>query len=337
MVFPSSLCCDICGAVNQVEASHCFACHHPLPSTATPPRLGPGILLNGRYRILARAGSGGFASVYKAADEQEARLVAIKEVSHGALEASDAFLREIGFLTHLTHAGLPRFYEYFKSHAHLYLVMEFIAGETLEAYQHARERGYVPLSEVLTIAIQLCSVLDYLHTQQPPIIFRDLKPANIMRTPRGQIYVIDFGIARHFKPGQARDTVALGSLGYAAPEQYGRAQTTPRADIYSLGAVLHQLLTAEDPSETPFRFSPLRANSYPSLTRLGILIESMVKMDAGKRPASAYEIQQELLHISKVWRAVMLKFWQPGPQHSHSLDEVMGSYSAGYRGVGGRV
>src|SRR5205807_1367773 len=83
-----------------------------------------------------------------------------------------------------------------------------------------------------------------LHSQHPPIIFRDLKPANIMRTPTGQLYLIDFGIARYFKPGQPKDTVALGSLGYAAPEQYGKAQTTPRADIYSLGAVLHQFLTA---------------------------------------------------------------------------------------------
>jgi serine/threonine protein kinase len=81
--------------------------------------------------------------------------------------------------------------------------------------------------------MQLCLVLDYLHSHHPPIVFRDLKPANIMRTPTGQLYLIDFGIAPSFKPGQAKDTVALGSLGYAAPEQYGKAQTTPRADIYS--------------------------------------------------------------------------------------------------------
>src|SRR5207244_11984861 len=87
---------------------------------------------------------------------------------------------------------------------------------------------------------------------------------NIMRIPTGQIYLIDFGIARYFKPGQAKDTVALGSLGYAAPEQYGKAQTTPRADIYSLGAVLHQLLTAKDPSDAPFRFLPLRPKSRNS-------------------------------------------------------------------------
>ena len=118
--------------------------------------------------------------------------------------------------------------------------MDFIAGETLEDYQSKAPNKRLLLSEVLDIGLQLCIVLDYLHSQQPPIVFRDLKPANIIRTPTGKIYLIDFGIARYFKPGQAKDTVALGSLGYAAPEQYGKAQTTPRADIYSLGAVLHQ-------------------------------------------------------------------------------------------------
>ena len=90
-------------------------------------------------------------------------------------------------------------------------------------------------------------MLDYLHTRQPPIIFRDLKPANIMLTPTGHIYLIDFGIARHFKPGQTKDTVAFGSAGYAAPEQYGKAQTTTQADIYSLGATLHHLLSGQRP------------------------------------------------------------------------------------------
>src|SRR5947208_13774430 len=130
--------------------------------------------------------------------------------------------------------------------------MDFIEGQTLEDYQSKATNKRLLLSEVLDIGLQLCIVLDYLHSQQPPIVFRELKPANIIRTPTGQIYVIDFGIARHFKPGQPRDTIALGSPGYAAPEQYGRAQTTPRSDIYSLGVVLYQLLTRKDPCDTPF-------------------------------------------------------------------------------------
>src|SRR5947209_9548155 len=99
--------------------------------------------------------------------------------------------------------------------------------------------------------MRLCTLLEHLHNHQPPIIFRDLKPANIMLTPRHELYLIDFGVARRFQPGKTRDTIAFGSPGYAAPEQYGRAQTTPRADIYSLGATLHQLLTGLDPSLSP--------------------------------------------------------------------------------------
>src|SRR5207302_9750492 len=157
---------------------------------------------------------------------------------------------------------------------------DFIAGETLEEYQSIAPNRRLLLSEVPNIGIQLCTVLHYLHSQQPDIFFRDLKPANIMRTSTGQLYLIDFGIARYFKPGQAKDTVALGSVGYAAPEQYGKAQTTPRADIYSLGAVLHQLLTASEPSQAPFRFRPLRPTSHAapgSLTarRVDVLVTKL--------------------------------------------------------------
>ncbi|TME63491.1 MAG: serine/threonine protein kinase, partial [Chloroflexi bacterium] len=218
-------------------------------------------LFRNRYFIVRKVGAGGFGSVYKARDIQSGdRLVALKEVSllglhpQAMIEATTAFQREVSVLSQLDHPHLPRVYEHFQTPGHCYLVMDFIAGETLEQYQSQAPNRRLLLSEVLEIGIQLCRVLEYLHSQHPPIIFRDLKPANIMRTPTGQLYLIDFGIARYFKPGQPKDTVALGSLGYAAPEQYGKAQTTPRADIYSLGAVLHQFLTARDPSEAPFRF-----------------------------------------------------------------------------------
>src|SRR2546428_10109804 len=312
-----------------------------VPQQASDPaELLPHTLFRNRYYIIGQVGAGGFGSVYKARDTQSGdRLVAIKEVKllglhpRAMIEATHAFEREVSLLSQLNHPNLPHLYEHFRSPGHWYLVMDFIVGETLEVYQGKVPNRSLLLSEVLDIGLQLCTVLDYLHSQQPPIVFRDLKPANIMRTPRGQLYLIDFGIARYFKPGQAKDTVALGSLGYAAPEQYGKAQTPPRADIYSLGAVLHQLLTAEDPSETPFRYTPLRVNSYPNLAKLGILIERMGDMDANKRPASVAEIKQELQHIANVWKAAMMNFWRPGPEHTHSLEATIGSYLAGYRAV----
>jgi serine/threonine protein kinase len=287
-------------------------------------------LFRNRYFIMGQVGAGGFGSVYKARDIQNGgRLVAIKEVSllglhpHAMIEATAAFQREVSVLSQLDHPNLPRLYEYFQDPGHWYLVMDFIAGETLEEYQSKAPNRRLLLSEVLEIGLQLCRVLDYLHSQQPPIIFRDLKPANIMRNHTGQLYLIDFGIARYFKPGQTRDTVALGSPGYAAPEQYGKAQTTPRADIYSLGAVLHQLLTARDPSEAPFRFLPLRPTSHSdpgSLTtsmvdvlvnKLEILIASMLAMDVNKRPPDVACVKQELHVMSTLWSDICKSYWRP--------------------------
>src|SRR5947209_2545426 len=172
--------------------------------------------------------------------------------------------------------------------------MDLIEGETLEEYLQKTRDGCLPLHTVLDIAIQLCTVLDYLHTRQPAIIFRDVKPANIMRTPDGRVYLIDFGTARHLKPGQARDTIALGSPGYAAPEQYGKAQTTQQSDVYSLGVTLHHLLTGNDPSEEPFRLAPLRSFDASFPPELEKFIERMVELDVGKRPASVEEVKQEL-------------------------------------------
>jgi serine/threonine protein kinase len=287
-------------------------------------------LFRNRYFILSKIGEGGYGSVYKARDIQSTdRLVAIKEVSllglcpEAMIEATTAFQREVSVLSQLDHPNLPRVYEHFQNPGYWYVVMDFIAGETLEDYQSKALNKRLLLSEVLDIGLQLCIVLDYLHSQQPPIVFRDLKPANIIRTPTGQIYLIDFGIARYFKPGQPKDTVALGSLGYAAPEQYGKAQTTPRADIYSLGAVLHQLLTAEDPSEAPFRFLPLRPKSHTrpgSLTtsmvdvlvnKFELLITSMLEMDVNKRPPDISSVQLELHEMSTLWSDILKSFWRP--------------------------
>ena len=290
-------------------------------------------LFQERYFIMSKVGAGGFGSVYKATDRQSGdRLVAIKEVRllglhpQAMIEATSAFQREVSVLSHLDHPQLPRLYEHFQTPGHWYLVMDFIAGETLEEYQSKAPNRRLLLSEVLNIGIQLCTVLHYLHSQQPAIVFRDLKPANIMRTSTGQLYLIDFGIARYFKPGQAKDTVALGSLGYAAPEQYGKAQTTPRADIYSLGAVLHQLLTTRDPSEAPFRFLPLRTKSPQShsdpgslsmsmvdvlVSKLERLIASMLEMDVNKRPPDVACVQQELHVMSRLWSDIHKSYWRP--------------------------
>src|SRR5258708_868324 len=213
-------------------------------------------------------------------------------------EATEAFTREATLLAALQHPNLPGVFEHFQEDGRWYMVMSFIQGETLEAYLTRTNRNKLPLSEVLSISKQLCTVLHYLHSQYPPIIFRDVKPANIMRAPDGQIYLIDFGVARRFKPGQKKDTTPFGSIGYAPPEQFNKTQTTPRADIYSLGATMYQLLSGHEPDTTPFHFPPLQSLEPTMPTKLVALIEQMLDMDEMKRPLNMLIVEQRLQEIS---------------------------------------
>lgn len=308
MVTSAHLHCARCGTDNPAQAAFCFACGEPLRTTAkiltnktsTWP-LAPNHLLKERYRIFEQVGKGGFGAVYKAADTLFGyRPVAVKEMGQNHLspqemaEAIEGFKREAHLLACLDHPNIPAIHDYFGEAGRWYLVMDFIEGETLEDYLQKARGGYLPVEQVLEIGLQICAVLDYLHTRQPPVIFRDLKPANILRTPSGRIYLIDFGIARHFKPGQTRDTIAFGSPGYAPPEQYGKTQTSPRADIYALGATLHQLLTGDDPAQTPFRFAPLQLRSQTTPIGLDTLIERMLEIDEQRRPASAHAVRLDL-------------------------------------------
>ena len=310
----ATLYCDACGSANRPQAKFCFSCGEPLQAVAPTPspakssptgELPPNHLLKQRYYILTLVGKGGMGAVYKAQDlDFGKRLVAVKEMSLSSLGPQETFIavgafkREALLLAGLMHPNLPRIYDHFSENGRWYLAMDFIEGETLEKRLSRVQGGYLPVSEVLTIGIELCSVLEYLHGRQPPIIFRDLKPSNVMLASGGPLYLIDFGIARHFKPGQARDTGAFGSVGYAAPEQYGKAQTSYRSDIYSLGATLHQLLSGSDPATTPFRFAPLQSQRQAIPVELEALVMRMLNMDEGKRPASVAIIKHELQRIA---------------------------------------
>jgi WD40 repeat protein len=336
--------CDVCGASNPSQATHCFVCNTALqrPSLsplsdvqATPLNaaalegkdvgpLSPSYLLHSRYSIDSQVGTGGFGAVYKAKDTLFShRLVAIKEMNQDGLssreltEATTAFEHEAFLLSQLTHPNLPRIHDYFSEHGRSYVVMDYIAGDTLEDYLDKVVQR-LPIEMVLEIGIQLSTVLDYLHNHQPPIIFRDVKPANIMRTADNHVYLIDFGIARHFKPGKAKDTVPLGSKGYAAPEQYGKAQTTPQTDIYGLGATLHELLTGDDPSLSLFHFEPIRPGKKkvsPIISQLNTLLERMLEMQISKRPASMAIVKQELQRYLAQQLALT-------PSHTQSISQA---------------
>jgi WD40 repeat protein len=345
MAFLSLHYCERCGAAQQATMEYCSACGQPLQDSVRE------LLLQQRYRILNPVGQGGFGAVYKAEDTHYAdRLGAIKEINlsnltpQQVIDATASFNREVHLLSRLRHPNLPRIYDHFTDSEHFYLVLEFIEGENLEHYLEKTQGGHLSLEEVLDIGLQLCDVLDYLHTRVPPIIFRDLKPANVMRTSDGHLYLIDFGIARHFKPGQARDTMPLGSPGYAAPEQYGRVQTTPRADIYSLGAMLYQLLTGNDPAQTPFRFAGLQWQDHPSRDRLQSLLLQMVELEAIKRPTSIASVKQALGEVPVASRSpgtalstyrghtglVLAVAWSPDGIHiaSGSSDGSMHTWNA---------
>lgn len=269
-------------------------------------------LLHDRYMILEKVGTGGFGAVYKARDIRNLdRLVAIKAIeldtlsASQAIEATDTFNRELSLLSSLDHWHLPHVYEHFIDATHWYLVMDFIDGEPLDEYLQQIQQTSLPLHEVVNIGLQLCDVLRYLHQLKPPIIFRDVKPANIMRTPGGHLYLIDFGIARRFKRGQARDTTPLGSPGFAAPEQYGKAQTTTRSDLYGLGATLYYLLTGYDPASTPFNLPDISTLCTDLPEPLAELITSMLALDAYNRPESILAVQQVLArYVAREERSV---------------------------------
>lgn len=301
--------CGNCGAQNASNHKFCSACGYALqvqgrigaPASTPTGRLPSHTMLKQRYRILQPIGKGGMGAVYVAQDAQLGdRIVAIKEMSQSGLNpqemqgAAANFKQEAHLLASLHHPHLPSIHDHFENAGRWYLVMSFIQGDTLEDYVSQQPNKRLPAEEVVYIGQQLCEVLDYLHTYRPPIIFRDLKPSNIMRTGTGHIYLIDFGIARLFKPGQAKDTANYGSAGYSPPEQYGHAQTTERSDIYSLGATLYEILSGYSPSRSPFRLPALTSMLPGVSTPLATLITHMLELDPGRRPASVKAVQQEL-------------------------------------------
>ncbi|MCE1248688.1 MAG: serine/threonine protein kinase [Firmicutes bacterium] len=218
----------------------------------------PGAILNHRYEVVRNLGEGATSTVYLVRDKREkGEMWALKQLTHSPEEDErESLLREVGFLSTLEHENLVRLVDYFVQYGWDFLVMERVMGPTLqEIIDESRHPLYE--SDVVEYALQVCRVLSYLHRQDPPVIYRDLKPGNIMITVQGHLKLIDLGIARHFNPMKPKDTTPLGTPGYCPPEQYGFGQTTQRSDIYSLGATLYHALTLQDPADFKFDFPPI--------------------------------------------------------------------------------
>jgi serine/threonine protein kinase len=273
-------------------------------------RLQPDAVLRNRYRILDELGAGGGGVVYKARDmQQDDRDVAIKEIQpHGLSpekqrEAQQAFEREVALLQRITpHAHLPEFYEAFSGGNRSYIVMQYIPGTNLDKTINGFPNHQLSEQQAMDYAKQLCDALSYLHAQKPdPIIFRDLKPSNIMVTPTDQIVLIDFGISRFFTPNKPQDTFYGASKGYAPPEQFLLQRTEPVSDIFSFGATLHHCLTGHSPLDNEPLFNFLPVLDYNSQVSAGFdrLIMHMLATDMAKRPQTILEVASELSTIEQ--------------------------------------
>ena len=205
-----------------------------------------GSVIDGKYKILNVIGRGGMSTVYLAMNERVNRQWAVKEILKNDVHHLHANKREIEMMKKLKHPHLPGIVDVIENQDSLLIVMDYIEGRSLQDI--LSEYGAQTQKDVLKWAKQLCDVLSYLHTRKPAVIYRDMKPANVMLKPDGNIMLIDFGAAREYKYQNSKDTISLGTRGYAAPEQYERkGQSDARTDIYCLGVMLFQLLTGESP------------------------------------------------------------------------------------------
>lgn len=239
--------------------------NQPLPTAfltkSETTTLALGSVLNQRYQVDKVLGVGGMGAVYRVRDlhfPDVDKYCALKEMITKFTDPMDQrtrlsnFQREANLLASLSHPAIPSVHDFFVEHERAYLVLDYIEGRNLEVVVQ-ETHGMLSEQAVVGWALQLCDVLHYLHAHNPPIIFRDLKPSNVILTPQNQIVLVDFGIARAFQEGQ-RGTM-VGTEGYSPPEQY-RGQVDPRSDLYSLGALMHHLLTGSDPRfQTPFTFA----------------------------------------------------------------------------------
>lgn len=292
----------------------------------------PGTLLNDRYRVMRLVSDeGGMARVYQVEDTRDVpssvwALKELRSVSDPAeqQERYELFDREANLLKSLNHRNVPLFHDRFDEQGRAYLVLEFVAGRTLERLLMLQN---APLEEqrVLEWAIQLCEVLDYLHSQHPPIIYRDLKPSNIMVTHEGVIKIIDFGIARTYKAGKRHDTHLMGTEAYAAPEQYGSEQSDARTDIYALGCTLYHLLTNQYPPHARLPgTAPSVRTLNPSVSQgTAELIAKAMQKDRARRFQSAKEMEQAVQECLQKLRPAFPSPIVPQPQvHRPSFPPV---------------
>ena len=267
-----------------------------------------GAVIDGKYEILKEIGRGGMSVVYLAMDKRLNKQWAVKEIRKKGNGKNDeivvnSLLAEANLMKRLDHPALPRIVDIIDNGITIYVVMDYIEGESLDKI--LKEYGAQPEELVTGWAMQLCDALSYLHSQNPPIIYRDMKPANVMLKPEGNIKIIDFGIAREYKEQNLADTTVLGTKGYAPPEQYS-GQTDPRSDIFALGMTMHHLLTGMDPRSGEAYASVRQWN--PELSEgIEIIIDRCVEPAPENRYQSCTDLLYDLEHPELITRGFKKK------------------------------
>lgn len=262
-----------------------------------------GSIIDGKYKILNKVGQGGMSVVYLAMNEKANKQWAIKEVRKDGVKdfelIKQGLIVETDMLKKLSHPSLPSIVDVIEDDNTFLIVMDYIQGNPLS--KTLEEYGAQSQENVVEWAKQLCDVLGYLHSRKPPIIYRDMKPANVMLKPDGSITLIDFGTAREYKSKNIADTTCLGTIGYAAPEQFGgMGQTDARTDIYCLGATLYHLVTGMNPCEPPYEIKPIRQINPALSNGLEKIIMKCTQRDPDARYQSCAELMYDFEHFDEM-------------------------------------
>lgn len=260
-----------------------------------------GSVIDEKYKILNMIGQGGMSTVYLAMNERANKQWAVKEVRKDGVSnfeiVKQGLVVETDLLKRLNHPNLPSIVDVIDGDGTLLIVMDYIEGNPLSVT--LREYGAQSQENVVDWAKQLCDVLEYLHSRRPPIIYRDMKPGNVMLRPDGTVMLIDFGTAREFKSRNVADTTCLGTQGYAAPEQFGgQGQTDARTDIYCLGATMYHLVTGHNPSKPPYELYPIRQWN----PELSSGLEQIIMRCTQRNPEDRYQSCAELLYALEHYR-----------------------------------
>ena len=267
-----------------------------------------GTVLDGKYEILAEVGRGGMSIVYLARDKRLNKQWAVKEIKNDGKKSAKTLLkgleREANILKNVDHPVLPRIVDIINQDGTIYVVMDYIEGDTIQ--DRLKKEGAQPQELVVEWGLQLASALNYLHNMNPPVIYRDMKPSNVMIKPEGGVKLIDFGTAKEYEIENNADTTALGTRGYAAPEQFGDSKgrgiynTDARTDIYNLGATLYHIVTGKNPCEPPYEIKPIREWNPMLSSGLEKIILKCTQADPNDRYQNCTELMYALEHYDEL-------------------------------------